>query len=153
MSSERRRFLLVEDDNVKETQITAVILEYRPQVHIEVARSVAEAVAKLSGRVFDLIVLDIALPSHARSLGAASSQMPSGGLEVIYELSADARLDPVVVLTQYPAIEYNGCSFKLAAAARVLRSEAGANILSVNYFDRNEQRWKNHLREAMDKIA
>jgi CheY-like chemotaxis protein len=153
MDKELQRILLVEDDNAKEAQIASVIREELPHFRLDIARSVVEAVASLKTGIYDLIVLDIALPSHGRSRGAAPSQMPSGGLEVIYELSAEARIDPVIVLTQYPAIEYNGCSFKLSAAAAVLRTEAQVNILSVNYFDRTENRWKKHLKEALKIIA
>lgn len=153
MAEKSHRILLVEDDHAKEAQIASVIRKELPHFQLDIASSVVEAVSSLKTGTYNLIVLDIALPSHARSRGAAPSQMPSGGLEVIYELSAEARFDPVIVLTQYPAIEYNGCSFKLSAAAVVLRAEAQVNILSVNYFDRNENRWKNHLQEAMKLIA
>jgi CheY-like chemotaxis protein len=153
MSSGKKRILLVEDDHAKETQILSLISNYPIDACTEVARSVVEAVALLKSGTYDLIVLDIALPSHSKSRGAPPSQIPSGGLEIIYELSAECRSDPVIVLTQYPAIEYNGCSFKLAAAASILRSEAGVNLLSVNYFDRGEQRWRAIMQEALAQIA
>lgn len=153
MSSGKKRILLVEDDNAKETQIAAFINSYPIDACIDVARSVVEAVTLLKSGTFDLIVLDIALPSHSKSRGAPPSQIPSGGLEIIYELSAECRSDPVIVLTQYPAIEYNGCSFRLAAAGIAIRSESGVNLLSVNYFDRGEQRWKVPMEEALARIA
>lgn len=153
MSSGKKRILLVEDDHAKETQIASLIANYPMDTCTDVARSVVEAVALLKSGTYDLIVLDIALPSHSKSRGAPPSQILSGGLEIIYELSAESRSDPVIVLTQYPAIEYNGCSFKLKAAASILRSEAGVNLLSVNYFDRGEQRWRAIMQEALAQIA
>lgn len=153
MSSAMKRILLVEDDLAKETQVVSFISSFPIEANVDIARSVVEAVALLKSGPYDLIVLDIALPSHSKSRGAPPSQIPSGGLEVIYELSAEYRKDPVIILTQYPAIEYNGCSFKLTAAASILRSESGVNLLSVNYFDRGEHRWKIPLQEALEEIA
>ena len=108
-SGDPMRVLLVEDDNFKQELVEQLVLQVRPIVEIVVARSVQQAVQLLGSGTFDLIILDMSLPSHESKAGGSQPiSQPSGGIEVLLELSYECRTDRVVILTQYPEIEYDG---------------------------------------------
>lgn len=144
------KILLVEDDKFKENLIVCELYKLPGSHEIVVAKSVASAVGKLSTGSFDLIVLDVSLPSHDRSSAASSLQMPSGGLEILYELAYEERLSPVIIITQYPEIELESKrALPIKSAHKVLADATGAKILDVIHFDKAGEEWKRQLAEAL----
>lgn len=143
--------ILIEDDNFKEMMIRKAIFETSPLSELSIARSVAAAVTLLTEQSFDLVILDVSLPSHDKSKSAPSLQMPSGGLEVLYELAFENRAEQVVIVTQYPEIELDDKKSVPIHKARELLIEAtGVNIRRVIYFDRSDDAWRRELTEAMN---
>lgn len=144
------RILLVEDDLFKQEKIEATIREVHDGVSLSVARSVQQAVRRLREAAYDRIVLDMALPSHESRRGSAQpASQPSGGIEVLLELAYDERTDPVVIVTQYDEIEYDGKFHSLARARRALVDLIGANVVDVVYFDPQSEAWSVQLRKAL----
>lgn len=144
------RVLLVEDDQFKQEQVEQTLREACPEVQFLLCRSVQQAVEVLRASAFDLIVLDISLPSHeSRPGGAQPLSQPSGGVEVLLELAYDERQDKVVILTQYPEIEFDGRLHPLNRFAKVISGSMSVNIAGVLLFNRQDQSWQNHLRKAL----
>ncbi|MER9299984.1 response regulator [Mesorhizobium sp. M0621] len=142
--------LLVEDDQFKQEPIESAIREVHADPVVHLARSVQQAVKLLRSRPYDCIVLDIALPSHeSRAGGAQPISQPSGGIEVLLELAYDARNDPVIIVTQYPEIEYNSRFHSLAKARQALRAAIPVNIVDVVQFNAQDDAWRGQLRKAL----
>jgi CheY-like chemotaxis protein len=142
--------LLIEDDRFKEDLVTRQVTETRPQARIVVARSVQQGVRFLREQLYDVVLLDMALPSHENRAGGTQpiSQL-SGGIEILLELSYDGRSDPVVILTQYPDIEFNGKFHLLDKARKALNAELGANVIDVILFNAQENSWRDSLKKAL----
>ena len=82
------KILLVEDDHFKQELIEAALQERYADISISLARSVQQAVKLIRTDIYELIVLDIALPSHdSKAGGAQPISQPAGGIEVLLELS------------------------------------------------------------------
>lgn len=144
------QILLVEDDPFKQRPIQAAILEVHPKASIHLARSVQQAVKMLRANAYDRVVLDIALPSHeSRAGGAQPISQPSGGIEVLLELAYDERTDPVVIVTQYPEIEYNNRFHPLAKARNALMAAIPATIMAVVHFTPQHDGWRDKFKEAL----
>jgi CheY-like chemotaxis protein len=142
--------LLVEDDQFKQEPLESAIREIYADAVIDVARSVQQAVKSLRSREFDFITLDIALPSHESRAGSAQPiSQPSGGIEVLLELAYDERKDPVIIVTQYPDIEYNGKIFSLSRARQALSVALPVNLLAVIQFSPQDHDWHEQFRKAM----
>ncbi len=142
--------LLVEDDPFKQKPIEAAIFDVHPNAKIHLARSVQQAVKLLRARSYDRVVLDIALPSHdSRAGGAQPISQPSGGIEVLLELAYDERSDPVVIITQYPEIEYNNRFHPLAKARQALTAAIPVTIVAVVYFIPQDDGWREKFKEAL----
>lgn len=142
--------LLVEDDEFKQEPIEAAIRELHPLATLHVARSVQQAVKLLRARPYGFVVLDIALPSHeSRAGGAQPISQPSGGIEILLELSYDGREDPVIIVTQYPEIEYNGRFHTLPRARRALGAAMDVKIIDVIQFNAQDHAWRRKFGEAL----
>lgn len=145
-----KHILLIEDDQFKQEPIEAAIRERHPQATLHVARSVQQAVKQLRARPYGFVVLDIALPSHeSRAGGAQPISQPSGGIEILLELSYDMRQDPVIIVTQYPEIEYNGRFYALPRARKALMAAIDIKIVDVIQFNAQDDNWRRKFGEAL----
>lgn len=99
--------LVVEDDQFKYSKIASILAERYPDATLNHVDNVSGSVLYLRDHTPDLIILDMALPSHPAIAGKGSPlSMPAGGIEVILELKYLKKTAiPVAVLTQYPDVE------------------------------------------------
>lgn len=142
--------LLVEDDAFKQKELEGALLELMPGAEVRVGRSVRQALSFLGERAYDLIVLDMALPSHEVQPAAAQPMsQPSGGVELLLELSYDERADPVIIVTQYPEIEFDGRLYALPQFARAFGKTASANLRGAIYFNLLDGGWRTELRRLV----
>ena len=150
----RISILLVEDDHFKRELVEQALLDLRPNAALTIGRSVQQAVRMLQGKSYDVIILDISLPSHESHPGGAQPiSQPSGGVEVLLELSYEKRHDRVLIVTQYPDIEFNGRLYPLARFPQAIASSVSVRILDVIYFNAQDKVWRDKLRKAFDETS
>lgn len=138
--------LVVEDDPFKFGELQRLIREAQPTLGVISALSVKEAVSALAEREYKCILLDIALPSHSLDKGqGAPMSLPSGGTEVLMELSYLDRRDPVIIVTQYPEIEVEGRLYPLSRVKKVINELMNVSLLGVVRFDRLSDKWRPEL--------
>lgn len=143
-------FLLIEDDAFKRELIETEIIRLYPEAQILNGQSVREAVRLVKLQMYDFVVLDIALPSHdTRPGGAQPLSQPSGGVEVLLELAFEQRTDRVVIVTQYPEIEYDGVLHSLSAAKTLFRDELSVDVHAIVHFNAADNEWKDRFASAM----
>lgn len=149
-SRAKYRVLLVEDDQFKQEQVEQAVRDAGRDVQLTVCRSVQQAVERVRADVYDLIVLDISLPSHeSRPGGAQPISQPSGGVELLLELSYEERQDKVVILTQYPEIEYDGRLYLLEKFQKAIAGSISVNIAGVLLFNPKDKAWRDQLRKVL----
>lgn len=144
--SESLDVLIVEDDQFKQELVEKLIREHRPEAHITVCRSVQRAVEFVRSNVCDLIILDISLPSHeSRPGGSQPISQPAGGVELLLELAYEERGDRVVVLTQYPDIEWDGKLYPLDKFSKAVSTDINVNIAEILLFNPKDDGWRRAL--------
>lgn len=142
------RVLLVEDDDFKKDRLLEVIHKFTSDV--DIATSVHSAIQFVNSNVYNLVVLDMALPSHgAQPGGGPTSSMLSGGVEVIAQISYVAAECSVVIVTQYPEIELDGRMLSHRKAVQKLRTEFGIDITDVIKYAHETSDWAGRLREIL----
>lgn len=135
--------LIVEDDAFKLDRISDCLRQLTHPPSITVVKSVQTAVAALAERVFDVVLLDMALPSHElRPGGGPPSSLLSGGMEVIMELSFLNRSDKVIVITQYPEVEIEGVLVPVEKVEQTLRRICPMNLVAVIHYKNEETNWE-----------
>lgn len=141
--------LLVEDEPAKRDLIEAAIRDFSPTAQIAAGHTVQQAVQKLRETTYDLIILDMALPSHeSKPGGAQPMSQPTGGVEILLELAYEGRSDPVVIITQYPDIEFDKELYPLAKARQGLSKRLNVKISDVIQFRARDTAWREQLRKA-----
>lgn len=147
------RILIVEDDSFKSESLHAFVNGSIPHAKILCVSDVASAVHEVQKNNFDLILLDIALPSHpVVSGGGSPMSLLSGGLEIIFELHSLNRNDPCIVVTQYPEIEITGKFFPVISAAEAIRECFGCDVIACIQYSEESNDWELELSELLKNI-
>lgn len=147
--------LIIEDDEHKSSQI----LEICDQVHIskenrKTVDNVRDAVRFLLECEPKMIVLDMSLPSHKALPGQGSPvQMPTGGIEILFELKKKRLTDlPVLILTQYHEIEIEGDSIPVDKSAKALQEMFGFTAVQACYYEHiHGAKWMTVTKQFLDK--
>lgn len=132
-----KKVLLVEDEPHKREELTACLEEfYDGDVELRHVDSVHAAFWDVSAFEFDLIVLDMALPTFTAEGDATDRgfDQAQGGVEVLRALKARGLSARIIVITQYPDITFGGRRVKLADAPKVLSQRYDQDVIgSVLY--------------------
>lgn len=139
------RILIVEDDAFKSKQIQEAIHQEYPSAVLDHASSLQEAVDLLYEKPFDIVLLDMAIPSHSNEGGSTDVySQPVGGLDVLLYLSFDCRPERIMVLTQYPTIEYNREHIPLSKFKARLEKDSIHNLSAISLFG-DDGAWRGSL--------
>jgi DNA-binding NarL/FixJ family response regulator len=138
------KILIVEDDSFKYSKIQELINESENSFDIVKCENVHDTVIYLNKETPDKIILDMSLPSHAARIGEGNPlSMPSGGIEIIFELISLSKLHvPVVILTQYPEIEIENEYYSIEKAGSVLMKLYDLKSLSAVLYEHDNEAWK-----------
>lgn len=140
------KVLIVEDDPFKKSQIEHEIASNFIS-QIQSAPSLQDAMDILVGESFDAVLLDMAIPSHSGDAGSSDIySQPVGGLDVLMYLSGEGRSERIMIVTQYPTIEYNREHVPLSKIKTKFNSDEIYNVDSVILFD-DDGLWRSKLIE------
>lgn len=146
--------LIVEDDAFKAEDLRAVLFAVDQSTKCHIVASVSGAVEAIKTHIFDLILLDMALPSHSLLPGGgAPLSMLTGGTEVLFELQSMGRYDPCIVITQYPEIEMCGRFYSVAASKEAFAAEYEVTVLACLEYSERNPAWKRHLLSLYKNIC
>ena len=146
--------LLVEDDGFKCDDIQTAIRSVDNSIQIVLAGSVYAAIAALKEMVYDLVILDMALPSHpVIAGGGAPLSLLNGGREVLFELQSLERIDSCVVITQYPDMEICEELFSISDAATAMQEKYGISVLAILEYSQNNDLWRTTLIDILKVIC
>ena len=145
--------LIVEDDSFKSENLVAFIGGWIQDADIQCVSDVASAVREVQSKIFDLILLDIALPSHpVVSGGGSPMSLLNGGLEIVFELHALERNDACIIVTQYPEIEIAGNFFSVESAAAAIKTFFDCDVVGCIQYAEESSSWKLELSEFLKNI-
>ena len=115
------RVLLVEDDEHKRVSIVSALDACNASVKVEVAESLYTGIDLIGDIEYDLVVLDMAIPSHPLAPGEGSPvSFNTGGLDILLELDSRGRSDRCIVITQFPEIEISQVFYPVEVASAVI---------------------------------
>jgi len=145
-----RNVLIIEDDSFKSDTLTALVESAIPNVRMRNVSDVVTAVKTVNQDEFDLIIIDMALPSHPIvSGGGAPLSMLTGGLEVLLELNSLQRNDRCIIVTQYPDIEIAGKFFPLIRAADAIKEYFSCEVIACLLYTEDSTEWKDSLSKVL----
>lgn len=149
------RILVVEDEEHKTNDLLARleksgIAAQQP----DVVTNVRDAVLRVSSNPYDLIILDMALPTLEKKTDDHSSIMaqPNGGIEILRTLSALDRSTSIVIVTQYPELVINGERAKPAQVPAIVRRLYGQNVVGTVIYSYRSPEWENAFDNALRRF-
>lgn len=144
------KILIIEDDIHKLESLCGFTRRHLLNAVIVTATSLNDAIESIDNDVFNLILIDMAIPSHP-ILPGEGSPIPflSGGLEVILELSSLGREDDCIIVTQYPEIEVCGNTYKVDNAKENINSLLECNVVECIEYSEGDSSWKKKLKETI----
>lgn len=149
ISSMKINILLVEDNEHKRDRVLAYLSETLPSATVSEARSYASGCQEIESDKFDLIIMDISLPTYDRAGQEGGGRFRSnGGREIARKIMRRKISTPIVFLTQYEAFSDRGNSLSLIELGELLAQECLENFRGLIYFDSSKSAWKSEL----DKI-
>lgn len=146
------KILIVEDDPFKLKQLRRRVEEFPDITPVEVACSLQEAMATLSAHTYDVVLLDMAIPSHAGTGSGDVYSQPVGGLDVLLYLSANERDERVIILTQYPTVEYDREHVPLPKLRERLAGDGVDLVLDVILFSETGD-WKVRVGKLLESMS
>ncbi|WP_458436124.1 response regulator [Methylorubrum extorquens] len=146
------RVLLVEDDEFKASDISKSLEETLQSYELGRASSVTSALRSISYTQFDLIVLDMSLPTFDLSgPGGGGSPQGQGGIEVMRLARRLKARSKIIVVTQYPDIELDGKQLHLSDAAAALSKKFELDVIACLPYQFDATQWRVLLKGSIFK--
>ena len=141
--------LLIEDNSNKRKQIKEVLMDIYPKARIEEAYSFNSGVRKVYEKKWDLIILDMSLPTyditHTESGG---DKKPVPGKNIMKRMLNRKIIVPVVVITQFETFDDDRISLN---SLNEEFKKGFRDIWKGTVFYGNDD-WSTILKEILDKL-
>ncbi|RXE52671.1 MULTISPECIES: response regulator [Pseudomonas fluorescens group] len=140
------KILIVEDDDYKLERIKAFAKGEFDSVVMTTSDNLKVALEAIAEDSYDLIFVDMAIPSHPTMAGQGTPvPFNTGGLSVLMELAALNRKDPCIIITQYPDIEISGEYIPLSQVKEKLPLLLECEVMACIFYDEDNDVWQNEL--------
>lgn len=144
------RVLIVEDDEFKANDLKREFTRY---FEVIVVASVRDAVVRVWMDEFDVLVLDMALPTFAADGASASgTAQPQGGVEILRALKRKNANTAVIIVSQYPDLEVDDEFLALEASPDVLSERYGVRVLGAVVYDFQNREWAETFRDLVSSL-
>lgn len=144
------RVLLVEDSDYKRSRVQEFVVSILPGVHLDVAASFNSAAQALDTGRYELVVMDISLPTYDRSPVESGGRFRAlGGRELARKIVRRRLQSRIVFLTQFDSFSDDVHSHNLKSLADTLRADCGAQFAALIYFDSSTSSWKEQLERVL----
>lgn len=146
--------LLVEDDDIKSRQLFEYTLETVKNAQVEVVRSVNEAMKAIWTGNYNLILIDMSLPTYTIQPEYETGGRPQnfGGREILRFMKRKGKQTPSIVVTQFERFGSGSDAMDIQALAEILKAEHGALFGGVIYYHPSSSKWKVQLKQLMTTI-
>lgn len=144
------KILIVEDDEFKLNSLIDFLYKNLKSIEIHEATNLYDATVTINSKNFDLILLDMSIPSHPLEIaGGTPKSLPIGGLQIIFELKSLKRTDDCIIITQYPDIEICGNHYPVKQAEDYIFENYNYRILKCIQYSEGAKSWEIELTKAL----
>ncbi|MGD0626570.1 MAG: response regulator [Thermodesulfobacteriota bacterium] len=146
------RILVIEDDENKRSQLVAFLQEAIEASSIQIAKSLQRALRKISKETFDLILLDMTLPTFDIAVEEDGGRPRIyGGREILRQMERNEINTPVIMVTQFDRFGKGADSLTLKQLDSQLQIAHSKNYAGSVFYNPAVESWKPNLRELIDK--
>jgi CheY-like chemotaxis protein len=149
------RMLMVEDEVPKQRHISSFLNEVVRDLDLQVARSVNSAVERLEGQTFDLMLLDMSLPTFDQDNDESGGRPQGfGGIEVVREIQMAGVRCMIVVITGYEVFpKGDSGQLNIRQLKDDLEGEFKDLVVGVLHYNSAVDEWKTNLINIFERIG
>ncbi|MGI3744890.1 MAG: hypothetical protein ACRYF8_05285 [Janthinobacterium lividum] len=145
--------LLVEDNYHKRQKITDFIIAINPAAVITEAHSFSSGSKALLNDVYDVVMLDISLPTYDKVGNESGGRKRLfGGREIARKLIRRRGSANIVFITQYDAFSDGGISLSFDELGKILSAECGTSFHGLILYDSSKSAWKDALESVFVRL-
>lgn len=150
------KILLVEDEKEKRLALLdALKCTGYERSQIVSCDGVRSAVLAVLSTDFDLIVLDVSLPTYGpegMTGSAGRAQQQSGGLEVLRALKSMRKRPRIIIVTQYPDILFGSDSVVLKDVSAYADARYAQDVVNaILYREADSASWREEFNSSLRK--
>ncbi|WP_460140199.1 response regulator transcription factor [Pseudomonas sp. S2_E01] len=146
--------LIVEDNNHKREKIIGFIKDNFPLWSVSEAHSFTAGCQRVLENVYDVILLDMSLPTYDKSATESGGRFRTfGGREIARKVMRRKIESKVLFITQFESFSERGHSQTLESIDKELLVECGAAYLGLIYYDSSKSIWKEKISLALRSLA
>ncbi|MBE8590101.1 response regulator [Pseudomonas sp. MAFF 301449] len=145
------KILLVEDNHFKREKVLEFLSQIS-EISVSEAASYNRGLSSAGAEKFDLIVLDMSMPTFDRTETERGGRFRVfGGKEIVSRLVKQQKLSPFVILTGYSQFSDEKDNLSLAQINDLL-TLYGEYYKGTIYFDSATSVWKQDLSTVIEKL-
>lgn len=145
-----QKILLIEDSDHKLSRIRGFAESLWDKMELHEARSFNSGCKCIDADDFDLIILDMSLPTYDRTPADSGGRFRTfGGREIARKVIRRKIQTKMVFITQYDSFSDRVRSLSLDNLNSELASECGSSYLGLVKYDSAKSSWKDELKKMM----
>jgi len=138
--------LIVEDDENKKKRINDYLLSSSEILHIDWARSFQSGVTQILNGRYDLILLDMTIPTYDVTPSERGGRIRAfGGKEILAKMRRAGITVPVIVVTQFESFGEGASVIGLRELSEQLQKEFPEIYRGAVYYNAAQEDWKTVL--------
>lgn len=150
----QNNILIVEDNNHKRGKIITFLTENFPTWAVVEAHSFTAGCQRVLENVYDVILLDMSLPTYDKSATESGGRFRTfGGREIARKIIRRKIESKILFITQFESFSERGHSQTLTTIDDELRIECGDAYLGLIYYDSSQSIWKEKISAALGSLA
>ncbi len=144
------KLLIIEDDENKRSQLLSFLGQEFPDTVVETAASLHSGVARLTSERYDLVLLDMTMPTFDTTAEEDGGRpQVYGGRSILRQMDRRELKTPVIVVTQFDLFGDSDYALTLTELDDEL-SEAHPNTYCGSvYYNATMESWKGQLRKKI----
>jgi len=137
------KILIIEDNDHKMKKITTYLSNRIPTLDLTEAKSYNSACKKIGIRKWDLIIIDMNIPTFDKSRNESGGELRTfGGKEIARRILRKSIESPFVLVTQFKKLTDSGRTFSAKQLNEEIHSFGVDGYLGMIMYDSVDTQWK-----------
>lgn len=148
-----KSILIVEDNSHKREKVVDYILQLLPEAEIDEAYSFSSGGKLATENSYDLILLDISLPTYDKTESDTGGRNRAfGGHEIARKIIRRKLKTNIIFITQFDSFSDQDRSHSIDSLETLLKNDCGDNYIGLVRYDSSRYSWKEKLGELLDRL-
>ena len=139
--------LFIEDNTQKRERVVNFLTKLIGHFDLTEACSFSSGSRLIRDNEYDLVLLDMSLPTYDKVHGNAGGSFRTfGGRELARKIIRKKKKCKIAFITQHKGFSDQGKSHSIESLGKELESDCGEQYLGLVYFDSSETTWQDELK-------